>query len=1530
MSKRIFKILKRLILSVLLTTYVVIALINMGPVQSFLAARVADFFSKEWGTEVKIGAFGVNIFHHVSLRDVLVRDLSGDTLVAAEHIYASLGGIPSAKGMTLSKVSLSKPVFRLVRGENGMNLQFIVDYFKSPEPKEPKLDKSPFAIKVARLTVRDARVSIVKQDTVPLPDFGVDPSQMEFAGLNLDFRRVLVLGDSIGAVMQRFSARERSGFVLKDLTGTVALSGKGIQVKGLHIETDKTNFQADILLRNSSWQSYADFMDSVYISARIYPESIVDLSDVAYWSRQLQGVCDTVALSGNFQGTVSDILADSLQIRLKDHTYLALDGHIKGLPDIKKAFAKVKIHDFVTSMEDLKSIALPLSMKHFQWPNIMQTVHFLSLQGEISGSLADATARLSVLSSVGEVELLANMQSDTGFTNPKYEVSLNATGADMNRLMNLADMAPFDARITVSGHGFKFPDIVIDSACVDIDHLYYKGNNYDKVKLYATMANRVADARIIVQDENADLNLVAVGDFTGNVWSASAQGTVNHAEFRALNLFPFPDSTANLSTRLSLHVRNFDMDEMDADILLSDLKLKTSARNYFVPSFNLSMVSEQGHHNIESHSDLLDLSLQGQFRFQDVGLMVSSFMEDYLPPFATIFNPRDSVMELPAMKSVKKHRDTVAGNTQLRFSVLVNDLAMIQNLYFPFLSLSPRTLIEGEYTPQDSWKINAGSSRIGIGDNMVFSDMTLKTMRKNERYSLKLSVDALFLSDSMQIKNLTGDIYTTPEAMDLLIVFDDSKQRESTNGRLHIQSVFSDNDIRLSLTESHVSYAGLHWDFAEGNIIRYRKDSVEVNGLTLYNDMQDIALNGIISKDKNHKLRISLHEVDLAQFNPLLSSTGFRLTGKLNDHLEIMQVLDKPFFTSGLTIDSLSVNEVLFDQAKIAIAGDQSFDALSASVRLYRKGNKGMGTPLDITGVYYPKREENNLDFLVNLKTFDLRMISGLLSSFTSRLEGRISTKDMTITGSLKNPQVRGVLLSERGKIKVNMLNTTYDFSGPIYIENNLLKLQNFTLKDDNASETNITGTIAHRELKDITLDLHADMDNFILLNTPPSQSALYYGKVMSTATADLQGPLDHLKIRVDATTNKGTYLTVPVNSKISAMENKFILIGDSTTLNRIHVDTVILPPVKKMGVDLSITVNVTPQAKFFIPLDFNQIQGNVAVSGDGTVNIGMDARGNLVLSGTVAVAGGTLEMNMMNLVTKEFSLQPGGSIILAGSPTDAIVDITALYKTRASLVNILGEEYNRNVEVQSVINLSGRLNAMTPSFDLRFPSVDEDTREKIFMEIDRHDEKEMIQQMASLLLLRQLYSNKGGYETTSLTGGLGANTMDMAFSQLSGLVSRLVPFMDEVDLNYNQGNNLNNDQIGLAVSKSFGRFSISGGLDFAVGANNATTGTNNSGDIQGNVDASYQLTPRLKLKAFNHSNANDFSKIHAPYTQGIGIVYTINFDRLGELFSFGFWNKKSSPLPERLDTTLTGLLVKPLPSFVPPFRSPKIQSRFR
>ena len=58
--------------------------------------------------------------------------------------------------------------------------------------------------------------------------------------------------------------------------------------------------------------------------------------------------------------------------------------------------------------------------------------------------------------------------------------------------------------------------------------------------------------------------------------------------------------------------------------------------------------------------------------------------------------------------------------------------------------------------------------------------------------------------------------------------------------------------------------------------------------------------------------------------------------------------------------------------------------------------------------------------------------------------------------------------------------------------------------------------------------------------------------------------------------------------------------------------------------------------------------------------------------------------------------------------------------------------------------------------------------------------------------------------------------------------------------------------------------------------------GTNN---MTGDMLVGYKINPRLHLFVFNRSNTNDYTRSDLPYKQGLGVKYTRDFDRLGDLF---------------------------------------------
>jgi hypothetical protein len=41
----------------------------------------------------------------------------------------------------------------------------------------------------------------------------------------------------------------------------------------------------------------------------------------------------------------------------------------------------------------------------------------------------------------------------------------------------------------------------------------------------------------------------------------------------------------------------------------------------------------------------------------------------------------------------------------------------------------------------------------------------------------------------------------------------------------------------------------------------------------------------------------------------------------------------------------------------------------------------------------------------------------------------------------------------------------------------------------------------------------------------------------------------------------------------------------------------------------------------------------------------------------------------------------------------------------------------------------------------------------------------------------------------------------------------------------------------------------------------------------------------RFRAKVFNKSNNDDLSRNYSPYTQGVGVFYTQDFNRFGDLF---------------------------------------------
>jgi hypothetical protein len=328
--------------------------------------------------------------------------------------------------------------------------------------------------------------------------------------------------------------------------------------------------------------------------------------------------------------------------------------------------------------------------------------------------------------------------------------------------------------------------------------------------------------------------------------------------------------------------------------------------------------------------------------------------------------------------------------------------------------------------------------------------------------------------------------------------------------------------------------------------------------------------------------------------------------------------------------------------------------------------------------------------------------------------------------------------------------------------------------------------------------------------------------------------------------------------------------------------------------IELNFDLDVSPEAEVQLILDETS-GGVIRGKGEGKLNISLNSRGNVRMAGDYVISDGDYLFTLGNILNKRFAVEGGGTVSWNGAIEDASLDIRALYKTKASLSEIFGEEefteLKAKMPVECILSLSGRLQNPAISFDIGLPTADERTRELLRMAIDT--EEELRRQFLYLLVMNSFYPDpslynsgnisgtpvaQGGYSVSPIVGV--TTTTEMLSNQLSNWLSQISNDFD-VGFSYRPGSELTDQEVELALSTQLlnDKVTVNGNVD--VRGNQSNTYTSN---ITGEFTVEVRLTDMLRFKVFNRSNHNLYYQVH-PYTQGVGLFFRRDFSTLKDLF---------------------------------------------
>ncbi|MFT5762576.1 MAG: hypothetical protein ACI8WA_001706, partial [Polaribacter sp.] len=297
---------------------------------------------------------------------------------------------------------------------------------------------------------------------------------------------------------------------------------------------------------------------------------------------------------------------------------------------------------------------------------------------------------------------------------------------------------------------------------------------------------------------------------------------------------------------------------------------------------------------------------------------------------------------------------------------------------------------------------------------------------------------------------------------------------------------------------------------------------------------------------------------------------------------------------------------------------------------------------------------------------------------------------------------------------------------------------------------------------------------------------------------------------------------------------------------------------------------------------------------GNGNLKIEINTKGDFKMDGNFIVDEGKYEFKYGGLVNKTFNVKKGGTIYWNGSPSDADLNITAVYTLKAN-PSMLLENFNssRKVPVNLITRISGGLFTSNQEFDIEIPNVNNTIASELEFKLNDNDVNEKTKQFLSLLALNTFYNpDKSNFIGSNAIIGTTSNALSNLISGIISSEDGKVQFdvdyelTDKTDVNNVITDDLVNFAVGTQISN---RVLVNGKVGVPVGSKTQSS-------VVGEVKVEIMLNEKGNFRAviFNRQNEIQYSSEEEGYTQGVGLTYQVDFNSLSDLLKkIGLKKKK-------------------------------------
>jgi translocation and assembly module TamB len=1330
-----------------------------------------------------------------------------------------------------------------------------------------------------RVTVKNIELNnnnlAFTNDNEPRLKQGMDYAHLDAKGVTFHVDDFVFAPDSIGATITKGQMKEQSGFALNTLRTKFLYSSTKAYLHDLLLETPGTIIRRSIEVSYPSLEAVQKNIGALRMNIDIN-DSRIQVRDILTFAPDmanqpaLQDPSSVIFLTGNIQGSVANMDIETFRLRAFNNTNVALSGKVSGLPDANNVSGDLVIGHIETSRRDIQMLApkgtLPTNI------TLPQTIR---LSGRLAGSMQSARARINLASDLGNASFNGVISNAADKQRAAYDATLVAQNLQLGVIMQNDTMfGPLTATIAAKGRGFD-PKSLNSTVNATINSAVLNKYEYKNVKLNGTMANQRARFDLNINDPNITVALHGNSDLSGKFPSVVLNAVIDSINTRPLN---FTADTLMFKGTIAADFPNTDPANLEGNLFVTRSTLSNNGQRYAFDTIAVNSGKSEEGKFLRLRSDVMSFALTGKYNLVQMG---SVFQQAIQPYYALSSTP---------------NKDTIE-DYDFRFGAEVINGPLLK-VFMPTLSQLDPVRIQGRFATGEGFNTSVDAPLIVMGTNRI-QQLKINAATNANALAIRTQLGQFSAGPTMNIYSTTLNADIADNKVNFLINLKDAANRNKYRfGGLFEQPAAGSFALKINPDSLMLNYQ--RWKMAPDNLVRLDSTDVNIRNFTLSQGNQQLSLNSA-SEARNSPLNVSLSQFRIGTLTAFANQDSLLVDGVINGQAQVNTVMTTPVFTSDLAITDLTFKKDTVGNVTIKVNNTQG-NIYAADIRLTGKGND-----VAATGNYYVQPAEQSYDMVLDLRKLQVTTLQALSMGSIQKAAGFLSGR-FTLEGTFDQPEVNGEINFHDVGFTPVMLGSHFsiDNENIAVVDNKGIHFSTFTIQDESKNKLVLHGDAFTTNFFNYKLNLDLKADNFQALNNTKSDNKLFYGKFLFNTNLHISGTEVSPVVQGNLKINDKTDLTLVMPQSdpgIEEMEGivRFVDMDSvrmDTTLSIAQADSLNRTDLK--GMDISINIEVDKNALLTLIIDqangdFLQMKGTAQLTG------GIDPSGKTTLTGTYEIDEGSYQLSL-NMLKRKFEIEKGSKITWLGEPTNADVDLTAVYVANTAPLSLVENTveniqnlnyYRQKLPFNVKLMLKGELMKPEITFDISLPeednlNVDAMVIENVNTRLTqlKSQPSELNKQVFALLLLNR-FVQENPFATSGGGGGIGTmarqSVSKLLTEQLNSLASDLI---SGVDLNfdvastedYTTGSMQNRTDLNVSLSKQL----LNDRLRVTVGSNFELEGPQQSRQRQtnlaGNVALDYMLSKdgRYLLRAYRK---NEFEGEIDGYIIETGLNFILSFD---------------------------------------------------